>query len=283
MCRVYVLSVLCFSAFCSACPLLLVRPPCFERNGCTPRAASAHTLHKLHPARTHTHACTHTMQETSWRCANGLRANPDYSQVGYNRDGVFVTSVAICEEELTARTDAQMSAMLYAFPKWAVYGVSAIDSEQGRRADGRGKSRARREGGRGGRGRERDGSGVVPAWVEGREKKGSCLPWRRLFEGQVAARQRQCPNNNTATTITTTTTTTPTPTGQRPVPAAQKVLGAGLDRRRPLRGDAPAGAVQAARRRRLRRCVPPAAAGDAADGVRRARGRDVLRARRERG
>ena len=64
-------------------------------------------------------------QDTSFTCANGLRANPDYSQVGYNRDGIFVTSVAICEEELTSRTDAQLSAMIFAFPKWAVYGVSA--------------------------------------------------------------------------------------------------------------------------------------------------------------
>ncbi|KAI8465911.1 MAG: hypothetical protein J3K34DRAFT_524975 [Monoraphidium minutum] len=78
-------------------------------------------------------------EPTSWRCANGKRAYPDYSQarggrfcnlwgavllfaaVGYNRDGIFVTWVAICSEDVDDE-DVQYGAMIYAFPKWAVYG-----------------------------------------------------------------------------------------------------------------------------------------------------------------
>ena len=45
-------------------------------------------------------------------------------QVGYNRDGIYVTWVAICSESVASDDEIQSSAMIYAFPKWAVYGVS---------------------------------------------------------------------------------------------------------------------------------------------------------------
>jgi hypothetical protein len=47
----------------------------------------------------------------------------DVGQVGYNRDGIYVTWVAICSEEVASNDQVQSSAMIYAFPKWAVYGV----------------------------------------------------------------------------------------------------------------------------------------------------------------
>lgn len=34
--------------------------------------------------------------------------------------------VAICSEDLTTVADVQASAMVYAFPKWAVYRVSGV-------------------------------------------------------------------------------------------------------------------------------------------------------------
>jgi hypothetical protein len=59
---------------------------------------------------------------TSWKCSNGERALPDFSQLGYNGDGVYVTWVAICREGVD-QNQIQSGAMLYAFPKWAIYGV----------------------------------------------------------------------------------------------------------------------------------------------------------------
>lgn len=81
---------------------------------------------------------------TSWRCANGARAWPDYAKLGYNRDGVFVTWTAVCREGVADAGQVQAGAMLYAFPKWAVYGVRA-------------RERARREAG------ESEGRGAMAA------------------------------------------------------------------------------------------------------------------------
>ena len=73
---------------------------------------------------------------TSWRCANGARAWPDYAKLGYNRDGVFVTWTAICREGVADASQVQAGAMLYAFPKWAVYGVRARGRERERGQEG---------------------------------------------------------------------------------------------------------------------------------------------------
>ena len=48
---------------------------------------------------------------------------PPPPQVSYNADGVFVSWVAICREGLP-NNQVQSSAMVYSFPKWAVYSVS---------------------------------------------------------------------------------------------------------------------------------------------------------------
>jgi len=60
--------------------------------------------------------------------------------VGYNRDGIYTTWVAICSEGIRQRSDTQSSAMLYAWPKWAVYGVSVFG---GAGAGGEGRARCR--------------------------------------------------------------------------------------------------------------------------------------------
>ena len=80
-----------------------------------PLAGSANPSICTHTHTQHTHTHTHAHAH-----ANNTPAHP--AQVGYNADGVFVSWVATCRDGLLP-SQYEAGAILYAFPKFAVYTV----------------------------------------------------------------------------------------------------------------------------------------------------------------